>query len=132
VKQFSLQASWEEVRNEMVNEKGLSPSVADRIGEYVRLNGKVDLVERLLQDKFLVAQSKSACDGLQAMKLFLKYCALYGLQDQVSFDLSLARGLDYYTGIIYEAILLSEWRDTCTVCDGVSFSFSVMCYVRRR
>lgn len=24
---------------------------------------------------------------------------------QVSFDLSLARGLDYYTGVIYEAIL---------------------------
>ena len=25
---------------------------------------------------------------------------------QVSFDLSLARGLDYYTGVIYEAVLL--------------------------
>ena len=24
----------------------------------------------------------------------------------VSFDLSLARGLDYYTGVIYEAVLL--------------------------
>lgn len=110
----------------MVNEKGLSPSVADRIGEYVRLNGKVDLVERLLQDKFLVAQSKSARGGLEAMKLFLKYCALYGLQDQVSFDLSLARGLDYYTGIIYEAVLLSEWREICTVCVGVTVSFSVI------
>jgi histidyl-tRNA synthetase len=92
----------------MVNEKGLAPSVADRIGEYVRLTGKVDLVEQLLLDEFLVAESKSARDGLEAMKLFLKYCTLYGLQDQVSFDLSLARGLDYYTGIIYEAVLLSE------------------------
>lgn len=27
---------------------------------------------------------------------------------QVLFDLSLARGLDYYTGIIYEAILLGK------------------------
>ena len=26
---------------------------------------------------------------------------------QVSFDLSLARGLDYYTGVIYEAVLTS-------------------------
>lgn len=101
-------STWEEVCSEMVNEKGLSSSVADRIGEYVRLNGKVDLVEQLLQDEFLVAQSKSARDGLEAMKLFLKYCTLYGLQDQVSFDLSLARGLDYYTGIIYEAVLLSD------------------------
>ena len=28
------------------------------------------------------------------------------LSPQVSFDLSLARGLDYYTGVIYEAVLL--------------------------
>jgi len=110
----------------MVNEKGLSPSVADCIGEYVRLNGKMDLVDRLLQDEFLVAHSKSARDGLQAMKLFLKYCALYGLQDQVSFDLSLARGLDYYTGIIYEAVLLSELREIWTMSFGVTVSLSVI------
>lgn len=30
---------------------------------------------------------------------------------QVSFDLSLARGLDYYTGVIYEAILTGEQPD---------------------
>ena len=30
---------------------------------------------------------------------------------QISFDLSLARGLDYYTGVIYEAVLKSGKRD---------------------
>jgi histidyl-tRNA synthetase len=115
----------------MVNEKGLCPAVADRIGEYVRLNGKVDLVEQLLQDEFLVAQSKSACDGLEAMKLFLKYCTLYGLQDEVSFDLSLARGLDYYTGVIYEAVLLGEWREICTLCVLATITLC-NCYVSRR
>ena len=30
-------------------------------------------------------------------------CSFYQV---VSFDLSLARGLDYYTGVIYEAVLL--------------------------
>jgi histidyl-tRNA synthetase len=94
----------------MVDEKGLSLEAADRIGGYVCLNGRIELVDRLLQDETLVGQSKSARDGLEAVRLFLKYCTLYGLEDQVSFDLSLARGLDYYTGIIYEAVLLSEWR----------------------
>ena len=37
-----------------------------------------------------------------------QYCELYGLTERVSFDLSLARGLDYYTGVIYEAILLGS------------------------
>ncbi|NXF12972.1 SYHC protein, partial [Smithornis capensis] len=31
---------WEEVRSEMVGEKGLSPEAADRIGEYVQLHGE--------------------------------------------------------------------------------------------
>lgn len=32
-----------------------------------------------------------------------------GLKDKILFDVSLARGLDYYTGVIYEAIL-KGWR----------------------
>merc|ERR1712010_332841 len=46
--------------------------------------------------------------GLEEMKLLLKYCDIYGCGDSVSFDLSLARGLDYYTGVIYEAVLGGE------------------------
>merc|ERR1719318_2555995 len=41
------------------------------------------------------------------MKLLLKYVELLGILDKVRFDLSLARGLDYYTGVIYEAVLTS-------------------------
>ena len=44
-------------------------------------------------------------EGLEEMSLLLRYCELYGIQDKVTFDLSLARGLDYYTGVIYEAVL---------------------------
>ena len=32
----------------------------------------------------------------------------YGCLQYISFDLSLARGLDYYTGLIYETILITE------------------------
>ena len=42
------------------------------------------------------------------LSLPLQYCDLYGLTGRVLFDLSLARGLDYYTGVIYEAILLGS------------------------
>ena len=38
--------------------------------------------------------------GLEDMRLLLRYCELYGCGEVVSFDLSLARGLDYYTGVI--------------------------------
>lgn len=31
-----------------------------------------------------------------------------GCYDSIILDLSLARGLDYYTGVIYEAVLIDE------------------------
>uniref|UniRef100_A0A667XFT0 histidine--tRNA ligase n=1 Tax=Myripristis murdjan TaxID=586833 RepID=A0A667XFT0_9TELE len=96
--------SWEDVKNEMVNEKGLSEEAADHIGEYVSLQGGMDLAERLLQDQKL-SQSKEACAGLSDMKLLFSYLQIFQVTDKVVFDLSLARGLDYYTGIIYEAVL---------------------------
>uniref|UniRef100_A0A4X1SH53 Histidine--tRNA ligase, cytoplasmic n=1 Tax=Sus scrofa TaxID=9823 RepID=A0A4X1SH53_PIG len=96
--------SWEEVKNEMVGEKGLAPEVADRIGDYVQQHGGVSLVEQLLQDPKL-SQNKQALEGLGDLKLLFEYLTLFGVADKISFDLSLARGLDYYTGVIYEVLL---------------------------
>ncbi|KAI1898484.1 hypothetical protein AGOR_G00072820 [Albula goreensis] len=96
--------SWEDVKNEMVNEKGLAPEAADQIGEYVSMQGGMDLAEKLLQDLKL-SQSKQACAGLTDMKQLFSYLQLFRVTDKVVFDLSLARGLDYYTGVIYEAVL---------------------------
>ncbi|KAL3045348.1 hypothetical protein OYC64_013591 [Pagothenia borchgrevinki] len=95
---------WEEVRKEMVSEKGLSEEAADQIGEYVSLQGGMELAERLLQDQKM-SQSKQACAGLTDIKLLFSYLQLFQVTDKVVFDLSLARGLDYYTGIIYEGVL---------------------------
>ncbi|GAA5821337.1 hypothetical protein JCM11251_004577 [Rhodosporidiobolus azoricus] len=94
---------WEDVRKEMVAEKGLDGEVADRIGEYVKLKGGPELVEQLKQDARL-SQHKRSMEGLEDMALLFKYLDIYGCSHRMSFDLSLARGLDYYTGIIYEAV----------------------------
>lgn len=88
----------------MTEEKGLDEIVADKIGEYVQLSGNVELVDKLLQNEHLI-KVPSAVNGLEAIKLLLNYCNLLGLQNEIVFDLSLARGLDYYTGVIYEAVL---------------------------
>eukprot|EP00038_Savillea_parva_P018243 m.22762 g.22762 ORF g.22762 m.22762 type:complete len:563 (-) comp4026_c0_seq1:129-1817(-) len=95
---------WVCVRAEMVEEKGLDGAAADRIGEYVKLSGGMDLVAKLEADAALMANA-SAKKGLADMRLLLQYCDVYGCMENVSFDLSLARGLDYYTGVIYEAVL---------------------------
>lgn len=98
---------WEDVRMEMIDQKGLAPESADLIGNYVQMKGGVDLIEQLEQDERL-SKSKAALEGLKDVKLLLHYCNLYGISDRVVFDLSLARGLDYYTGVIYEAVLTGQ------------------------
>ena len=57
------------------------------------------MIDELLKGK--LTESKIAKQGLEEMKLLLRYCSLYGCGDVVSFDLSLARGLDYYTGVTF-------------------------------
>lgn len=94
---------WEEVRREMTEEKGLEADVADRIGEYVVLKGSRELLEKLQADAKL-SENESAKAGLNDMALLFTYLQSFDVLDRVSFDMSLARGLDYYTGVIYEVI----------------------------
>ncbi|KAL7628767.1 Cytoplasmic and mitochondrial histidine tRNA synthetase [Parahypoxylon ruwenzoriense] len=94
---------WEDVRKEMTEEKGLDPEVADRIGEWVVLKGQKDLLEKLKNDEKLSA-NESMKKGMADLDLMFSYLEFFNALDVVSFDLSLARGLDYYTGVIYEVV----------------------------
>jgi histidyl-tRNA synthetase len=46
----------------------------------------------------------------------LRYAEEFGIEEYLSFDPSLARGLDYYTGIIFEVV--SKDSDFGTICAG--------------
>lgn len=98
---------WSAVRAEMVNEKGLSEEAADKIGEFVKLRGDAELIEELLQ-RPEVAANERARRGLEDLKILFSFMKTFGITADVSFDMSLARGLDYYTGVILEAVLLGQ------------------------
>lgn len=94
---------WAEVRKEMVEVKGLDGAVADKIETYVMNKGSRELLQKLLADEALTA-NPDAKAGLDDMALMLDYLDAFGVLEKVSFDMSLARGLDYYTGVIYEVV----------------------------
>lgn len=94
---------WADVRKEMTEEKGLAEDVADRIGEWVILKGKQDLLAKLRASEELSANA-SMKKGMDDLDLLFEYLEAFGALDRISFDLSLARGLDYYTGLIYEVV----------------------------
>ena len=105
---------WLDVRKEMTEEKGLDPAVADKIGEFVNptsadgtnvfaKGGAVTVLESLKSNAKLVGNA-SAKKGLEDMELLLSYLEIWGVLPAISFDMSLARGLDYYTGVIFEVV----------------------------
>ena len=92
---------WEEVKKEMVEQKGLEPEVADKIWTYVQLKG-FETLDTLRKDPLY--ENAKGKEGVEDMDLLFKYCEAFNCKDALSFDLSLARGLDYYTGCIWEVV----------------------------
>lgn len=96
-------ASWDEVKKEMTEEKGLDGDIADRIWNYVQKKGGRDVLQQLRDDEKL-AENKSMQKGMDDMELLFNYLEAFNVLDKTEFNLSLARGLDYYTGLIFEVI----------------------------
>ena len=94
---------WTEVRREMVEEKALKEEVADRIWEFVQKKGGREVLE-FLKGAMGEKENKSMSKGIEDMALLFSYLRPFGIDEHVEFNLSLARGLDYYTGIIYEVV----------------------------
>uniref|UniRef100_A0A182XVD5 histidine--tRNA ligase n=1 Tax=Anopheles stephensi TaxID=30069 RepID=A0A182XVD5_ANOST len=105
---------WDEVRREMIEQKGLDRESIDRISPYVAMKGGLDFFKQLTEDEQLKANA-NACEAFEDLRLLFEYCEIFKISNRISFDLSLARGLDYYTGVIYEAVLLNDDRNELSV-----------------
>lgn len=96
--------SFEQIKKEMVDEKGLSNEISDRIGTFVKWRGPpVELLSKLKQERSFLENNESSL-ALDELEIMFKALEKSKCIDRVVFDLSLARGLDYYTGVIFEAV----------------------------
>ncbi|KAJ5073620.1 histidyl-tRNA synthetase [Anaeramoeba ignava] len=96
---------WKKIKQEMIFEKGLDEETANRIGKFVEMKGNPFELLKNLRDGKLLEGNKSAELALEELEILFNYCDYLGILKKLSFDLSLSRGLDYYTGVVYEAIL---------------------------
>ena len=56
--------------------------------------------------------------GVEELTTVVKYMAAYGVpQDHFMVDLTIARGLDYYTGTVYETVMLDH-PEVGSICSG--------------
>ncbi|KAL9245153.1 hypothetical protein vseg_018835 [Gypsophila vaccaria] len=97
--------SFDQVKKEMVEEKGLSAEIADRIGSFVKDRGSpLELLAKLRQEGSEFLNHEGSAQALSELEILFKALERAKGIDNIVFDLSLARGLDYYTGVIYEAV----------------------------
>ena len=99
-----------------LQEQGVSVPSIDRLLGLGELAGSATDVLNELQD--LVGESVIGTQGVEAVRALLSGLSEVGVgDDRITLDPSIARGLDYYTGIVLESFL-DELPDLGSVCSG--------------
>jgi len=87
-----------------VEEKGLTAETADKIETFVNEKGPPLALLSKFRDGSAFLKDDVSIAALNNLEILFKLLDKSKRLDKVVFDLSLARGLDYYTGIIFEAV----------------------------
>ncbi len=80
--------------------KGIPQEAIDKLQPIILLSGSNE--EKLATLKNVLAASETGLKGVGESEFILKTIAGLGIQSEVELDLTLARGLNYYTGAIFE------------------------------
>ena len=86
--------------NAELREDGLSEDQIQKLQPIISLEGsndeKLDTIAKVLQD------SETGMKGVEESRFILNTLKTLGLKNEIQLDLTLARGLNYYTGAIFE------------------------------
>lgn len=89
----------EQVKAELL-ERGLTEEAVARLQPILELSG--DNAQKLASLREVLSASETGLKGIEEMETIFGHVASLGLELPVELDLSLARGLNYYTGAIFE------------------------------
>ena len=106
---IGLDAVKEEMR-----EKGLTEAAIAVLEPVLTLSDSAE--EKIARMRTVLAASETGLKGLDELEELFGYIASAGIQTPVEIDLSLARGLNYYTGAIFEVKAL-DWQ-IGSICGG--------------
>ena len=88
----------------------------ETIMNFIEIDGTTDEKLQKLQD--LNIQNENFQMGLEELTQVVNYVRLFGIPEgNFKVDLTIARGLDYYTGTVYETFL-NQYRELGSVCSG--------------
>lgn len=97
---------------------GLSADQITRLREFININGSKDVILNKLEKISLDCKSDQFKQGVKEIGLVVKTIRDFGLSDsRFMIDLRIARGLDYYTGTVYET-MLNNHPEIGSICSG--------------
>ena len=106
----------EKVRKLLVEEIALTDAQADEILKFIAITGTNAQVLNALQG--YAGRNEIFDEGLSELNTVVKYLSAFGVpEENFAVDLTIARGLDYYTGTVYETTLL-DYPEIGSVCSG--------------
>ena len=86
--------------NAELKEKGISDEAIAKLQPIILLNGSNE--EKLATLKQVLSASETGLKGVEESGFILNTLSTLGLKNEIELDLTLARGLNYYTGAIFE------------------------------
>ena len=106
----------EKVRALLVDECGVSADSAGEILKFIAITGGNEQVLAALES--YRGRNEVFDEGLDQLNTVVKYLSAFGVPaENFAVDLTIARGLDYYTGTVYETTLLDH-PEIGSVCSG--------------
>ena len=86
--------------NAELREDGLSEEQIAKLQPIIQLSGSND--EKLTTIADVLKDSETGLKGVEEIRFILNVLKTIGLKNEIQLDLTLARGLNYYTGAIFE------------------------------
>ena len=106
----------DKVRGLLTGELGLTEEAAGDILRFIAITGSNQEVLKALEG--YRGRNEVFDTGLTELETVVKYLAAFGVpEENFAVDLTIARGLDYYTGTVYETTLLDH-PEIGSVCSG--------------
>ena len=104
----------EEVKKELLNY--IEETKVNTIMKFITIDGNNEQKIKALEDMNI--DNEIFVNGLMELKQVLKFIKIFGVaEENVKIDLTIARGLDYYTGTVYETFL-NQYRNLGSICSG--------------
>ncbi len=101
---------------EEISKLGISDPDIEKIINFIKIDGTSD--EKIEKLERLEINNQTYLKGVSEIKEVINDIRLFGIPEKnFSVDLTIARGLDYYTGTVYETFL-NEYRELGSVCSG--------------